>query len=79
VILGAWFEAGDAIERIELVQASRLGSRIRMGYRVRVSNAAGCFTVEQQALLDLTDGKITWLRVLCSGFIPTAGAATTSC
>lgn len=79
VILGAWFEAGDAIERIELVQASRIGSRIRMGYRLRVSNADGCFTVEQQAFLDLTDGKITWLRVLCSGFIPTAGATTTSC
>jgi hypothetical protein len=70
VILGAWFEAGDAIERIELVQESRIGSRIRIGYRVRVSNADGAFTVEQQAFLDLTDGKITWLRVLCSGFIP---------
>jgi hypothetical protein len=70
VILGAWFEDDDAIERIELVQESRIGRRIRIGYRFRVSNADGAFTVEQQAFLDLTDGKFTWLRVLCSGFIP---------
>ena len=41
-----------------------------LGAWFQVSNADGCFTVEQQAFLDLTDGKITWLRVLCSGFIP---------
>jgi hypothetical protein len=29
--------------------------------------------VEQQAFLDLTDGKITWMRILCSGYRPTAG------
>jgi hypothetical protein len=70
VILGAWFEAGDEIRRVEWVHASQVGSRARIGYRLQVSSAGGCFTVEQQAFLDLTDGKITWLRVLCSGFIP---------
>jgi hypothetical protein len=70
VILGAWFEPGDVIDRIESVQAGQVGSRTRIGYRLRVTNASGSFTVEQQAYLDLTDGKITWLRVLCSGFIP---------
>jgi hypothetical protein len=70
VILGAWFEAGDVIQRIESVQTSQIGSRTRIGYRVQVSNASGRFTAEQQAFLDLTDGKITWLRMLCSGFIP---------
>ena len=75
VIFGAWFEGGDAIQRIESVQASHIGRRIRIGYRLQVSNADGCFTVEQQAFLDLTDGKITWLRVLCSGFVPVAGAS----
>jgi len=34
--------------------------------------SGGTFTVEQQAFLDLVDGKITWLRVLCSGFVPAA-------
>jgi hypothetical protein len=70
VILGTWFEPGDVIDRIESVQAGQVGSRTRIGYLLRVTNASGSFTVEQQAYLDLTDGKITWLRVLCSGFIP---------
>jgi hypothetical protein len=37
-----------------------------------VANAGGTFTVEQQAYCDLAHGKITWLRVLCSGFVPAA-------
>ena len=72
VILGSWFEPGDVIKQIESVQAGHVSSRIRIGYRLRVENADGTFTVEQQAYLDLTGGKITWLRVLCSGFVPVA-------
>ena len=72
VILGSWFEPGDVIQRIESVQHGRVGTRTRIGYRLRVQNASGTFTVEQQAFLDLVDGKITWLRVLCSGFVPVA-------
>jgi len=74
VILGSWFEPGDVIQRIESMQEGQVGTRTRIGYRLRVQNASGTFTVEQQAFLDLTDGKITWLRVLCSGFMPVTGA-----
>jgi hypothetical protein len=74
VILGSWFEPGDVIQRIESVQAGHVGSRIRIGYRLRVANAGGTFAVEQQAFADLVDGTITWLRVLCSGFVPVADA-----
>jgi hypothetical protein len=52
-----------------------VGTRTRIGYRLRVQNLAGTFTFEQQAYCDLTDSKITWLRVLCSGFIPVAETA----
>jgi hypothetical protein len=72
VILGSWFEPGDVIQRIESVQHGQVGTRTRIGYRLRVQNAGGTFTVEQQAFLDLVDGKITWLRMLCSGFVPVA-------
>jgi hypothetical protein len=70
VILGSWFEPTDMIERIESVQHDRVGTRTRIGYRVRVKNAFGTFILEQQAFCDVTDGVITWLRVLCSGGIP---------
>jgi hypothetical protein len=72
VILGSWFEPSDVIQRIESVQHGQVGTRTRIGYRLRVQNPSGTFTVEQQAFCDLTDGKITWLRVLCSGFVPLA-------
>jgi hypothetical protein len=75
VILGSWFEPGDVIRRIESVQAGHVGTHTRIGYRLRVENAEGSFTVEQQAYLDLSDGKITWLRMLCSGFVPVAAAS----
>jgi hypothetical protein len=74
VILGSWFEPSDVIEHIESVQHGRVGTRTRIGYRLRVRNASGTFSVEQQAFCDLTDGKVSWLRVLCSGFVPVAGA-----
>jgi hypothetical protein len=74
VILGTWFDASDVIERVQSVDtAVVVGERCRLGYRLLVSNPAGRFVVEQQAFLDLTDGKITWMRILCSGYRPTAG------
>ena len=72
VILGSWFEPGDVIKRIESVQHGQVGTRIKIGYRLRVESAGQTYTVEQQAFCDLSDGKITWLRVLCSGFVPAA-------
>jgi hypothetical protein len=73
VILGSWFEPSDVIQRIEDVQSGHVGSRTRIAYRLRVATGGRIFTVEQQAFCDLTDGKITWLRVLCSGFVPITG------
>jgi hypothetical protein len=72
VILGSWFEPGDVIKRVEAVQHGQVGTRTRIGYRLRVESAGQAYTVEQQAYCDLSDGKITWLRVLCSGFVPVA-------
>jgi hypothetical protein len=72
VILGSWFEPGDVIRQIESVQHGHVGTRIRIGYRLRVESAGQFYTVELQAFCDLRDGKITWLRVLCSGFVPAA-------
>jgi hypothetical protein len=70
VIFGAWFEPSDVIERIESIESGVIGSRRRIGYRLQVSNPDGAFTVEQQAYVDLDGGKISWLRLVCSGFVP---------
>jgi hypothetical protein len=68
VILGKWFEETDQIDEIENIDSATVVDRHRIGYRFRVTNPSGTFEVEQQAYYDVTDDKISWLRVICSGY-----------
>jgi hypothetical protein len=72
-ILLVWFGPADDIERIEEVQTALIGTRVRVGYRFAGTCESGAFIVEQQAYFEESDGHITWMRVLCSGFQVTAG------
>jgi hypothetical protein len=71
-ILRSWFEDSDQIDELLQVDTDRVGDRERVGYRLAVSNPDGSFLVEQQAYYDTSDGSITWMRVLCSGYRPAA-------
>lgn len=68
VILGKWFEPSDVIEQAEVVQTGMVGDRHSLSYRLLVSNGDGRFAVGQHVFYDITDGRITRIRVLCSGF-----------
>jgi hypothetical protein len=70
VLLDSWFEEKDEIEALEGLESGELSDRQRIGYRFSVSNPDGRFVVEQQAYLAPRDGRIGWMRVLCSGFRP---------
>jgi hypothetical protein len=70
-ILRQWFEDSDEIEALERLESDAFADRERIGYRFRVRNPDGLFVVEQQAYLSARDGRIGWMRVLCSGFRPT--------
>jgi hypothetical protein len=72
VVLGKWFEDKDEIEGLESLETDAVADRERVGYRFRVRNPDGGFLVEQQAYLAERDGRIGWMRVVCSGFRPTA-------
>lgn len=69
-VLQQWFEDSDEIESLERVETDSIADRERVGYRFRVRNEDGPQVVEQQAYLAATDGRITWMRVVCSGFRP---------
>jgi hypothetical protein len=69
-ILPLWFEDSDAIEAIECLETDEFADCQRVGYRYRVSDPDGSYLVEQQAYLTERDGRIGWMRVLCSGFRP---------
>ena len=70
VILGTWFGPGKEIEALESVTGGRLPGREHVSYRLRVTNADGENLVEQQAYYDTDGERITWLRILCSGYRP---------
>ena len=70
VLFGAWFEPTDRIDTLDDLQTGTVADRDRVAYRLRVSNEHGIFLVEQQAYFDTEDDRITWLRIMCSGFRP---------
>jgi hypothetical protein len=74
VLLGEWFEEGDEIEGLERLETDVVADRERVGYRFNVGNPDGRFVVEQQAYLSNRDGRIGWMRVLCTGYRPAASA-----
>jgi hypothetical protein len=69
-VLRRWFEDSDEIEALERLESDSFADRERVGYRFSVRNPDGRFLVEQQAYLSARDGRIGWMRVVCSGFRP---------
>ena len=69
-VLSQWFEESDEIEQITPVDSGRIADREHIAYRFEVSNPDGRFVGEQQAYYTERDGRIDWMRVLCSGFRP---------
>ncbi len=67
-VLGKWFEPSDHIDALEEVRSGSVAGRDRVSYLLRITNDDGTFLVEQQAYYDVENDRITWLRVLCSGF-----------
>jgi hypothetical protein len=71
IVLRYWFEPTDHIEALEGIEPGEsVGPRHRIGYRVRVKNADGAFAVDQQAYFEVDNERISWLRVMCAGYVP---------
>jgi hypothetical protein len=78
VVSGAlrqWFEDSDEILELLHLETDAFADRERVGYRFLIRNPEGLFEVEQQAYLGERDGRIGWMRTVCSGFRPVEGAA----
>jgi hypothetical protein len=50
------------------VDAATVVDRHRVGYRFRLTNPDGTFAVEQQAYYEVDGARISWLRIMCSGY-----------
>jgi hypothetical protein len=70
ILFDCWLEDKDEVESLERVESDTVADRERVGYRMTVTNPDGRHVVEQQAYIGTRDGKIDWMRVVCSGFRP---------
>jgi hypothetical protein len=71
-VLREWFEDADEIEELLKLETDAFADRERVGYRFRVRNPEGLFEVEQQVYIGEVDGRIGWMRSVCSGYRPIA-------
>ena len=69
-VLREWFEDSDEIEALEHLETDAFADRERVGYRFKVRTPDGLFVIEQQVFIGDRDGRIGWMRALCSGFRP---------
>jgi hypothetical protein len=70
-VLTEWFDEHDHIEELRSVQVRPVaGARSHLSYVVIVRNDDGQHVVEHQAYFEAANGEITWLRIMCAGYIP---------
>lgn len=69
VFFDSWFESSDTIEAlVEVTVGDDVADTRHVSYRLDLLNDDGEQVAEQQAYFRTTDGRISHLRVLCSGF-----------
>ena len=76
VILGRWFGPGRKVTELCWVRTGDVAGRDHVAYRLRVREAGRDYLVEQHAYYQTETGRISWLRILCSGYQPADSAAT---
>ncbi|MBM6399426.1 hypothetical protein [Phycicoccus sonneratiae] len=73
VLFGSWFEDSDEVRALlDVTTGAPVEDTLRVSYRLALRNADGDFTAEQQAYYRAEGDRIGYLRMLCSGFRPSA-------
>lgn len=69
-VLTCWLEESDHVDELVSVEGGTFADRQTLSYQLRGHNEDGPFIFEQQAYFTEREGRIDWIRVLCSGFRP---------
>lgn len=73
VLFGCWFEDADEIaEVLDVAENAPVVDTGHVSWRFALRTPDGDHVAEQQAYYRAEDGRITHLRVMCSGFRPVA-------
>jgi hypothetical protein len=70
IVLGAWFGPDKSITAVTSIETDSVGDVQKVRYRMTVDLESGPSVIEQVAYYSQRDGKITEMRLLCSGFRP---------
>ena len=68
IIFGQWFGPGVDIAGLCSVTTGQVAGREHVCYRLRVRSGGSDYLVEQQAYYDTDGPRISWIRILCSGY-----------
>ncbi|WP_114423469.1 nuclear transport factor 2 family protein [Nocardioides houyundeii] len=74
VLFDHWFTEQDRVEEVAGVVETAVADTRRIGYRFDLGLPEGPHVAEQQAYYRVSDGRIDYLRVICSGFRPRPAA-----
>jgi hypothetical protein len=66
-VLRTWFGNCD-VEQLACLETDSFADRHRVGYRFLGHRAGEPFVIEQQSYFSERDGRIDWIRIVCSGF-----------
>lgn len=70
ILFGSWFEPHDHVREVLETQTTPVADRHHVRYRFRVESEGETYLVEQQCYFDASDGQITRMSAVCSGFRP---------
>lgn len=71
ILLGTWFKPQDEIEEVlEVSEGDPVEDTAHVRYRFALTTPDGPHTAEQQVYYRVAGERISYLRVLCSGFRP---------
>jgi hypothetical protein len=67
-----WFDEATVIEQVQRVDLDAVGDRQHLVYRFSGHDDDAPFVVEQHVYFTERDGRMDWMRMMCSGFRPRA-------
>jgi hypothetical protein len=69
VLFTSWLAPDDEVVALLSTSTGEVSTRQHVAYRLHLRNADGDALMEQQMYYDAADDRITWARVMCSGFV----------
>jgi uncharacterized protein YcfJ len=76
IILKHWFRPDDDIHEIRSVSVGQVADLQRVSYRFGIRRDGQEHVLEQQAYYSSDGERITWMRIVCSGYRPAESAQT---